>query len=307
MTSDEFTIQETFVDVGDDHQLYVQDWGNKDARTLFMFLHGGPGTGASNRYRNYFNPYEQRVIFFDQRGAGRSVPHGSLDHNTTPDLVEDIEKIAKHLGVERFILTGTGGSWGTCLALAYALKYPDRVTSLVLRGIFTASKLEIDFWTKGAFKTFFPDAWDHYLSQTPKAYHNDPTRYHYNRILGDDPVAMKESAYIYSMLEGSLAHLDDRYMVPDVEDFDPTGTRIEAHYLANNCFIPNRYIMDNAHKLIMPTWIVQGRFDLICPPSTAYELNNRISGSTLLWTMAGHHGNDRSNYDVVRTILAHWS
>jgi len=307
MTPDEFTIQETFVDVGDGHQLYIHDWGNKEARSPFMFLHGGPGLGTNNVYRSYFNPYEQRVIFFDQRGAGRSVPHGSLDHNTTTDLVEDIEKIAKHLKIERFILTGAGGAWGTCLALSYALKYPERVSSLVLHGIFTGSKLEIEFWTHGAFRSFFPDAWDQFLDQTPKSNHHDPAQYHYERILGRDPQSMHESAYVYATLESSIAHLDDRYNPPSLEDFDPSGTRIEVHYLTNNFFIPDRYILDNAHKLIMPTWIVQGRYDFICPPSTAYELNNRIPGSTLLWTMAGHTGRDRSNYDVVRTILAQWS
>lgn len=304
MTPDEFTITETFVDVGDGHQLYVQDWGNREVQNPIIFLHGGPGGGQHDRYRQRFNPYEQRVIFYDQRGAGRSVPYGSLEHNTTADLVDDIEKVADHLQLDKFILTG--GSWGSCLALAYALKYPKRVASMALQGIFTGSQAEIDYMDKGGYATFFPDVWEQYLSQTPKSHRANPTAYHFGRILSDNPAAMHESAYIYAALEGSLISLDDRFTPEDPAKFDAVPTRTEVHYMANRCFMPDRYILDNAYTLTMPVWIVQGRYDFVCPPQTAYELHKRISNSTLIWTMAGH-GNDRSNYDVMRAIRAHWS
>jgi len=268
MVPDEFTIQETFVDVGDGHQLYVHEWGNPKAHTPIVFLHGGPGDGTHPRHQQYFNPYEQRVVFFDQRGAGKSVPYGSLEHNTTTDLVEDIEKIAKHIGLEQFALTGS--SWATVLGLAYALKYPHRVVAIALRGIFTGSQGEIDYLDKGGYHIFFPDAWDNYLSQTPKARHNDPTAYHFERILGDNPAIMHKSAYIYANLERSLLSLDDRFTPQDLDTFDPIPTRIEAHYMSNHCFLPDRYILDNADKLTMPIWIIQGRYDVICPPRTAY-------------------------------------
>jgi proline iminopeptidase len=304
MTPDEFTIQETFVDVGDDHQLYVQDWGNPKAKAPIIFLHGGPGSGTSNKYRQRFNPYEQRVIFFDQRGCGRSLPYGSIANNTTEKLVDDIELIAQHVGLQRFVLTG--GSWGSALALAYALKYPDRVIAMTLGGIFTGSQAEIDYLDKGDYRVFFPDVWDHYLSQTPKSHQADPTKYHFDRILSDDINALRTSAYIYSNLEGSLMSLDDRFTPEEAKDFDAIPTRIEVYYLANHCFMPDRYILDNAHKLTMPIWLVQGRYDVVCPPKTAYELHSRTPNSTLIWTMAGH-GNDRSNYDVMRTINASWN
>jgi proline iminopeptidase len=304
MTPDEFTIQETFVDVGDGHQLYLQNWGNPKAQTPIIFLHSGPGSGQRNRYRQRFNPFEQNVIFFDQRGSGRSLPYGSLESNTTADLVEDIEKIADHLKLEKFILTG--GSWGSCLALMYALKYPERVVTMALQGIFTGSRAEINYLDQGEFRTFFPDAWEQYLSQTPKNHQNNPTSYHFGRILSDNPIAMHDSAYIYAALERSLVSLDDRFVPEDPDQFDAIPIRTEAYYMANHCFLEDRYILDNAHKLTMPVWIVQGRYDFICPPSTAYELHQKIQNSTLIWTMAGH-GNDRSNYDVMRAIRAHWS
>jgi len=304
MTPDEFTIKETFIDVGDGHELYLQDWGNPKAKTPIIFLHAGPGAAVKNRHKQRFNPYEQRVIFFDQRGCGKSLPYGSLENNKTDNLINDIELIAQHRGLEKFVITG--GSWGAALGLAYALKHPDRVIAMTLVGIFTGSQAEIDYLDKGGYRTFFPDVWDNYLSQTPKSHHADPTKYHFDRILSDDINALRSSAYIYSNLEGSLVSLDDRFTPQETADFDALPTRIEVYYLANRCFMPDRYILDNAHKLTMPIWLVQGRYDVVCPPQTAYELHQKIHNSTLIWTVAGH-GNDRGNYDVMRTINATWN
>ncbi len=300
MTPDEFTIAETFLDVGDGQKLYVQDWGNKNARLPIIFLHGGPGDGVKNKYRQQFEPKTQRVIFIDQRGAGKSLPYGSLENNTTTHLVEDIEKIAKNLKLDKFIITG--GSWGSCLALAYGLKYPRRVSAMVLRGIFTGSSEEIKWLDEGRFKTFFPDVWEKYLSETPEQYRNDPGKYHLKRAVGKDEQAARQSAYAYENLEGALLNLDDRYVPESFEEYDPAGIRIEIHYLINRCFLPNRYILNNAHKLTMPIWLIQGRYDMVCPPQTAYELYQKLPNSHLVWTTAGH-GNDRPNYDANRTIL----
>lgn len=304
MTPDEFTILETFLDVGDGHQLYVQDWGNPHATTPIIYLHGGPGRGSKNRHRSRFNPYEQRVIFFDQRGCGRSLPYGSLENNTTDKLIDDIEKIASHLKIDNFSLTGN--SWGTCLALAYALKYPHRVKTMALQGIFTGSQAEMDYMDEGGFRTFFPDSWENYVNQTPESHRAHPTKYHFSRILGNDPLAARESAYIYENLEASLVSLDDRFTPGNPDEFDPNGIRIEAHYMSNGCFMDDRYILDNVHNLNMPIWLVQGRYDVICPPQTAYGVHKKALNSTLIWTVAGH-ANDRSSYDVMRTILATWN
>lgn len=303
MTPDESTITETYIDTGDGHQLYVQDWGNATAKTPIIFLHGGPGSQVKNSHRQNFNPFEHRVIFFDQRGCGRSLPYGSLTYNTTAHLIEDIIKIADKLGLTKFGLYGA--SWGSLLALAFAIKYPERVAQMVLSGLFTGTAAEINYLDRGGFRPFFPDAWDNFLASTPKSHRADPSDYHFKRILGDNPMSARESAYIYSHLEGSLLRLDDRFSSEDPATFDATGTIIEVYYLANHCFLADRYIMDNAHKIKCHVWLVQARYDFVCPPQTAYDLHQVLPNSTLFWTMAGH-GNDRSTYDVIRTIFAQW-
>ncbi len=300
MTPDEYTIQESFIEVGDGHALYMQDWGNSKAKLPILFLHGGPGAGCNDGHKQYFDPKSQRVIFFDQRGSGKSLPYGSLEHNTTDNLINDIEKIANNFKFAQFVIFG--GSWGPCLALAYALKYPKRVKAMVLRGIFTGSQTEVDWVDKGKWRTFFPELWDKYLSLTPKSHHADPTAYHDKRILGSNPQAAKESAYACSSVEGGLVKLDDRFYPKPIEEFDPNETRIETHYLTKRCFMPDRYILENAHKLKMPIWLVQGRYDFICPPDTAYELHQKLPNSKLLWTINGHTA-ERESWNVMRTIL----
>jgi len=300
MTPDKYTNLELMLDVGDGHQIYVQDWGNKEARTPIIFLHGGPGYGLKDSHRQRFEPTKQRVIFFDQRGVGKSTPLGSIEHNTTQDLIEDIEKIANKLHLEKFIITG--GSWGSTLALTYALTYPERVHSMVLTGIFTSTKPEIEYLNNGGYRTHFPDIWEKLLDRTPKEYHNNPAKYHYGRILSDDMEAQRKSGYTYENVEGPLLSLDDRFMERPFDDFEANGIRIEAHYLSRSCFIPENYIQDNADKLTMPIWIIQGRYDFVCPPQTAYDLHKRLPNSELIWTQAGH-GNDRNTYEVVKTLL----
>jgi proline iminopeptidase len=301
MTPDEFTNQELMLDVGDGHTLYVHDWGNLKAKTPIVFLHGGPGTGSSDRYKLTFDPTQHRVIFHDQRGTGKSLPYGSLEHNTTPHLVEDIEKIADKLQLDNFTLTGR--SWGSTLALMYTLKYPGRVAKLIISGVFTASKSEIDWLDQGYFRIFYPELWQEFVANTPKAHQKDSVTYHAKNILGKDEAKAKVSAMQYGKLEGSLMSLDERPQPPnDPATYDTMPMKIETYYLQNSCFLPEeRYILNNAHKLTMPTWIVQGRFDMVCPPVTAHELHQHVAGSRLIWTMAGH-GNDRSTYDVMRTL-----
>ncbi len=300
MAPDEHTINEFFLDVGDGHQLYVHDWGNKKARMPIVFLHGGPGSQVKDKHKATFDPEFQRVVFFDQRGCGRSLPAGSLEHNTTQDLIEDIEKLVNHCKLEHFVVTG--GSWGSCLALAYALAHPGRIEAMVLHGIFTGSQAEIEWIDKGRFKTFFPDVWDIFLAGTPKAHHNNPSAYHFKRIMSDDEQAVKESGYAYENLESGVMRLDDRYTPDSLEEYDPTGIRIEMAYMAKRCFLPDRYILDNAHKLKMPIQLVQGRYDMVCPPQTAYELHQKLPNSWLTWTVSGHH-TERESWTVIRTLL----
>jgi proline iminopeptidase len=287
MNPDQYTLREFYLDVGDGHQLYIQDWGFKDAKHPVVFLHGGPGSSCKDKFKMNFDPNTQRVVFFDQRGSGKSLPKGELKDNDTQKMVDDIEQIIKELKLPGVVLTG--GSWGSCLALLFGIKYPKRVHGMVLNGIFTARRSEIDFLDKGGFKAFFPDIWDKYVGSVPEEFKANPSKYHYEKIFGDNPELAKGSAYAYSeMLEGPLLDLDDRYSPDDFEEFDPDGMRIELHYLKNNSFLPDNYIFNNASKLTMPIWLIQGRYDMVCPPVTAYELNKVLPNSRLIWTISGH-------------------
>lgn len=300
MTPDQYTISEQMLDVGEGHTLYVQDWGNKAAETPIIFLHGGPGGQVKDGQKQLFDPTRERVIFFDQRGCGQSIPYGSLDHNTTADIIDDISKIADKLQLEKFILVG--GSWGSALAFFYGLTHPERVAAMVLHGIWTSSKKENDWLDKGGFRTFYPDAWQRYVKSVPTEYRDDPSSYHFPRILSDDLDASKLSAYAYENLEGSAMSLDDRFTPDSLEEFDPAGIRLEVSYLTNLCFMPDRYILDNAKKLKMPIYMVQGRYDMVCPPQTAYELHQKLPDSELIWTISGHRS-ERESWTVIRTLL----
>lgn len=305
MFPDAHTIQEFFLEVGDGHQLYVQEWGNARAITTHLFLHGGPGGGTSDSHKKRFDPQQHHVIFFDQRGSGLSLPYGSLEHNTTEHLVKDITLLLDRLKIRTVVLVG--GSWGSALALAYAIAHPTRVAAMVLQGIFTGSTKEIEWLDKGLFKTFYPEAWAHYISQTPQNHHHDPTAYHMARVLGTDEQAQLTSAFAYETLESSLMSLDDRTSMRDISTYDPLPMRLGMHYLHNTCFMKDRYILDNAHKLTMPIWLVQGRYDMVCPPETAYELHRNLPQSHLIWTTAGHRSADRATTDVIKTILLQFS
>lgn len=301
MSPDNFTLEERMLEVGSGHRLYVHRWGSKDAPEDIIFLHGGPGSGCSDRQKTLFDPTKQRVVFFDQRGSGKSQPYGSLQYNTTDDLVEDINKVSVAFGIKSFTLTG--GSWGSCLALTYAIRYPAKVRRMVLRGLFTGRQSEIDFLNKGEVQRFFPEVWEQFSQSVPSEYRNDPATYHLPRILGSDPLAAKESAYAFARLEGAVVKLDDRSSIEVFEHFDPVPTTIECHYLAHACFLPEGYILKNATALTMPIQLVQGRYDFVCPPYTAYELAQKLPNASLTWTTAGHLGHDRANWEVVRALL----
>jgi proline iminopeptidase len=286
MTPDEHTNQEFWLDVGGGQRVYVHDWGKADAKLPIVFLHGGPGNGCDNRDKRKFDPAEQRVIFHDQRGAGKSTPYASLENNTTQDLVEDIEKLAEQLKLDRFIVVG--GSWGSTLALMYGIAYPERVAGMVLNGVFTATQEEMDWLAKGGYRHMFPDVWEQYLEATPPSHHENPTAYHYKQALGGDPEAAKKSAHTYQIMEISLLKLDDQFAPPEWDDYDPAKIRTEMHFGANKWFIKDKYILNNAAKLTMPVWLVQGRYDIVCPPIFAYRLHKTLPDSRLIWTINGH-------------------
>lgn len=289
------------LDVGDGHTLYIQDWGNPDAAHPIIFLHGGPGGQVKDKHKITFNPKTQRVVFFDQRGCGKSTPYGSIENNTTNKLIADISKIADSLGIKSFVLRGS--SWGSALALAYALAHPNRVQAVVLGGVFTASKNEIGWLDQGKFRMFFPEVWQTYLDRTPAEHRDDPSKYHFDKVINGNAKEQKLSGYAYESLEASVIKLDDQHTDEEFETYDPAGIRIEMHYMANECFLPERHILDNASKLAMPVYIVQGRYDIVCPPQTAYELHTNLPNSTLYWTLSGHK-HEHEDHNIFRSILA---
>ncbi len=261
--------------VSDVHDLSFEESGNPKGKPV-VFLHGGPGGGSDPKVRRFFHPDKYRIVLFDQRGCGKSTPYASLEENTTWDLVSDIEKLREHLEIARWQVFG--GSWGSTLALAYAEKHPDRVTELVLRGIFLLRKKEIDWFYQEGASILFPDAWEPYLAHIPEAERGDLVAAYHKRLTGDDPVVRLAAAKIWSGWEGATSKL-----LPDAsfaghyeeDEFALAFARIEAHYFANRGFLEEEgQLLRDAGKIRhIPGVIVQGRYDVVCPIESAWALH----------------------------------
>ncbi len=257
------------------HTIYYEQCGNPTGQPV-VFLHGGPGGGIVPEYRRFFDPTHYRVILFDQRGAGRSTPHAELLENTTWDLVSDIERLREHFGVERWQVFG--GSWGSTLALAYAETHPERVTTLVLRGIFLCRPQEIKWFYQEGASAIFPDVWEEYERVIPEAERVDMLAAYHRRLTSADESVRLEAARAWSVWEGSTSKL-----IPDQSLIDHFGeaqlalamARIECHYFMNNAFFETEnYLIENIGKLRrIPAVIVQGRYDVVCPMMSAWELH----------------------------------
>jgi proline iminopeptidase len=263
--------------VSDRHEIYHEECGAPDG-TPVVFVHGGPGGGASEDDRRFFDPASYRIILFDQRGAGRSRPHASLDQNTTWDLVADMERLREHLGVERWVIFG--GSWGSTLALAYAESHPERVRALVLRGIFLLRPHEIRWFYQEGASFLFPDAWEDYVAPIPRGERGDLVAAYHRRLTGDDRALRAVAARAWSRWEATTSKLR-----PDarlVERFSEDATadafaRIECHYFVNGGFFatPDQ-LLDGVDRIRhIPAAIVQGRYDVVCPMTTAWDLHRR--------------------------------
>ena len=261
--------------VSDVHDLSFEESGNPKGKPV-VFLHGGPGGGSDPKVRRFFHPDKYRIVLFDQRGCGKSTPYASLEENTTWDLVSDIEKLREHLEIARWQVFG--GSWGSTLALAYAEKHPDRVTELVLRGIFLLRKKEIDWFYQEGASILFPDAWEPYLAHIPEAERGDLIAAYHKRLTSDDPVVRLAAAKIWSGWEGATSKL-----LPDAsfaghyeeDEFALAFARIEAHYFANRGFLEEEgQLLRDAGKIRhIPGVIVQGRYDVVCPIESAWALH----------------------------------
>ncbi len=257
------------------HELYFEESGNPEGKPV-VFLHGGPGGGTEPRMRRYFDPARYRIVLFDQRGCGQSTPFASLEENTTWHLVDDVEALRGHLGVERWLVFG--GSWGSTLALAYAETHPERVTELVLRGIFLIRRAEIQWFYQEGTSWIFPDAWREYLEHIPEAERGDLLSAYYARLTSPSASVQREAARIWSMWEGRTSRL-----IPDPEliartggeDFSLAFARIEAHYFKHDAWLTDgRGLLENIGRIRhIPGVIVQGRYDVVCPVKSAWDLH----------------------------------
>ncbi|MBT3013826.1 MAG: prolyl aminopeptidase [Candidatus Thiodiazotropha sp. (ex Lucina aurantia)] len=275
-----FTSQ--MLPVGNGHRLYVEQVGKPDGIPV-LFLHGGPGAGCEPYHRRFFNPDHYRVVLFDQRGCGHSTPHASLEANTTWDLVGDIERIRQQLNIEQWLLFG--GSWGSTLALAYAQSHPDRVTGMVLRGIFLCRDEEISWFYQHGASRVFPDYWEDFIAPIPQQERDDLLHAYHRRLSGENDIDRMAAAKAWSVWEGRTASLHPN---PAVVSFfsDPhtalSLARIECHYFVNHAFLrPNQLLLESDRLADIPGVIVQGRYDLICPMTSAWELHRAWPGSEL--------------------------
>jgi proline iminopeptidase len=277
--------------VSEQHQIYWEESGNPDGKPV-VFLHGGPGGGTNPKQRRYFDPKHYRIVLFDQRSCGKSTPHASLVDNTTWDLVSDIEKLREHRGIDKWQVFG--GSWGSTLALAYAQKHPQRVTELVLRGLFTFSKDEMDWFYRTGTRVLFPDAYQEFLAPIPASEHDDIIGAYHKRLVGDDEAARDEAAKAWSKYEYSVATLlQNPSLIANAADakFALAFARIEAHYFVNNGFLePVTKLLDDIHKIRdIPGVLVQGRYDVICPPRNAWRVHKVWPESELVIVPASGH------------------
>lgn len=280
------------------HRLYYEQSGNPEGLPV-VFLHGGPGGGTIPDYRRFFDPEVYRIVLFDQRGAGRSTPHASLEENTTWHLVEDIETLRGHLGVEDWIVFG--GSWGSTLSLAYAQTHPQRARALVLRGIFLCRPKEIAWFYQEGASAIFPDVWEQYVSVIPEEERKDFLTAYHRRLTSEDEKVRLEAARAWSIWEGSTSKLFvDQNLVEHFGEAQMALAlaRIECHYFMNNAFFDtDNYLIENVDKVRhIPTVIVQGRYDVVCPMMSAWELHRAWPEADLIITPdAGHSATEPGN------------
>jgi proline iminopeptidase len=290
--------------VGDGHELYLEESGNPKGKPV-VFLHGGPGGGSEPKQRRFFDPSVYRIILFDQRGCGRSKPFASLENNTTWHLVADIEAIRTHLKIDRWQVFG--GSWGSTLALAYAQTHPSRVTELVLRGIFLLRQWEIDWFYQQGTSRLFPDAWQAYLKPIPENERGDLVQAYFRRLTSDDVTIRREAARAWSQWEGRTSYLLQNESFVErmgADDFAAAFARIECHYFVNRGWLTEgRELLEKANLDKMrhiPGVIVQGRYDVVCPAESAFDLSRAWPEAKLhIVGDAGHSAHEPGNVDAL--------
>lgn len=279
---------QTHISVSALHSIYVEQCGNPDGVPV-IFLHGGPGSGCNPGQRRFFDPAHYHIILFDQRGCGRSLPAGETAENTTADLVADIETIRHHLNITRWHVFG--GSWGSTLALAYASTHPAPVISLTLRGIFLSRPFELD-WFLGQVSLFFPEAWQQLTQQVPAQWHTRILDYYADLVFNPDRSISIPSAIRWNAFESSIMSLLPKADAGEVNgEIELARARVQIHYIKHQCFVQGEQILELAATTLrhIPTTIVQGRYDMVCPPQTAWALSQALPHATLVMVPdAGH-------------------
>jgi proline iminopeptidase len=297
-----------YLRVSDLHEIYYELCGNPEGKPV-MILHGGPGGGSYPALRRYHDPEKYLIVLHDQRGAGRSKPHCELRENTTQNLVEDIEKLRRHLKLGKVQVFG--GSWGSTLGLVYTESYPDSVSALVIRGVFTATQAEIDHFYHGGIGLFFPEVYGRLQSILPY-----PERHNYPEQLlallqSDDAEVRRKTARAWTLYEMRTAFLEttDDQVAKALGHWDPYDfALLESYYMAHNCFLEEGQLLRDASRMQrVPTYIVQGRYDVICPPLAAYRVHQALPGSKLVIVEASGHSSSEPRaraalIDVTRSL-----
>ena len=287
--------------VSDVHSLYYEEVGNLHGNPI-VFLHGGPGSGTTPQMRRFFDPQAYRIILFDQRGAGRSIPNACLEQNTTWHLVDDLEKLREHLNIDKWIVFG--GSWGSTLALASAETYPQRVKALILRGIFCCRRKELlCFYQEGA-SMIFPDVWQQFIESIPICERGDLISAYYRRLTSSNEDERLRAATTWTTWELSTSRLfiDQSHVARAIQDpkYALTFARIESHYFVHGAFLDqDEQLIKNASKLKdIPGVIIQGRYDVVCPARTAWYLHK-------VWPQAQFHWVDDAGHSYKETGITH--
>lgn len=299
-----------YLQVSERHRLYYEQCGNPDGKPVVL-LHGGPGAGCSPKMRRFHDSQRYRIVLFDQRGAGRSTPHADLVENSTWDLVADIERLRQHLSIERWQVFG--GSWGSTLALAYAETHPERVTELILRGIFMLRRWELEWFYQGGASRLFPEAWAEYLAPIPAVEHSDLISAYHRRLTHEDPAVRLTAARAWAVWEASTSFLRQDPAFIDAhraEDFALAFSRIESHYFVNGGFFAvEDQLLRDAHRIAdIPGVIVHGRYDVVCPVQSAVDLQRAWPKAELqIVPDAGHSAFEPGNAKALLAATARFA
>jgi proline iminopeptidase len=306
--TDKFTLNSGHLDVGGGHKVYFEQWGNKNAKTPILFFHGGPGSWYKPKHKIAFEPEQHQVIFFDQRGIGNSIPYGKLENNTTQTLIQDAVKILDHLDIERVFVFG--GSWGSTLALLFTIEHQSKVEATIINGVFTGSSTEIDYLTEGRGRRFYPEAWEQLVRSVPDANTKDPYIYNARILLkSDDPKKLLKSAKALEAYDLPVLFFDWQnasHNKPDnvgEDETDFTPYMLLAHYLLNDYFLPENYILEKAKNIHTPLYIIQGRYDMACPPLLAYNIHKNVKNSKIFMTLGSHDTSDPENRTAIKTLV----